>query len=136
MMDFFENVLYFMLHGIGFMVTLTVIVLSCVARMEMFRKAGVAGYKAWIPFYRDYVLCQISMGNGWFFLLGIFPFTIPVLRVLLAIEVTAVYGGGVLQAILYFFFSTIMEFVYGFGSATYRGPKNIVNQIKGIFAGN
>ncbi len=135
-MEYVENLIYFMLNGIGMFVTFIVIFADCIARMEMFRKAGVPGYKAWIPFYRDYVLCQISMECGWLFIFGIIPFTIPLYKILLAIEVTAVYGGGVLQAILYFFFPTIMQFVYGFGSAVYRGPKNIANQIRGIFSGN
>ena len=135
-MEYFEKIIYFMLHGIGMMITLIVIVADCFARMEMFRKAGVAGYKAWIPFYRDYVLCQISMQYGWLFILGMIPFTIPLIKILLAIEVTAVYGGGVLQAILYFFFPTIMQFVYGFGPSVYRGPKNISEQIRGIFSGS
>ena len=38
-------------------------VFTCIGRMRMFQKAGVEGWKAWIPLYRDYVLCQITMGS-------------------------------------------------------------------------
>ena len=34
----------------------------------MFEKAGVEGWAGLIPFYRDYKLCEVTMGRPWFWL--------------------------------------------------------------------
>ena len=110
-----------------------VLLACCFGRMRMFQKAGVAGWKAWIPFYRDYVLCELTMGKGWYFLFGLVPILMPVMRVVYAIEVTLSYGKEILFGVLYFFFPWICELVLGCGSARYLGSMDLEAQVKNIF---
>ena len=110
------------------------LIACCIGRMRMFQKAGVEGWKAFIPFYRDYVLCQITMGKGWYFLLGFIPILYPVMKVLYAIEICLCFGQEMLFGVVYFFFPWLCELIIGFGRAEYLGSENLDMQIRNIFA--
>lgn len=114
-------------------IVILILLACCIGRMRMFQKAGVAGWKAWIPFYRDYVLCEITMGKGWYFLFGLIPLLYPVMRVIYAIEVTLCYGKEVLFGVLYFFFPWLCELVIGLGGSQYLGSMDLEEQVRGLF---
>ena len=109
--------------------------LTCIGLMRMFQKAGVEGYKAWIPFYRSYVLCKITMGAGWYFLFSYIPAISILMRAVYAYEVMLSYGESFLYGILYFFFPTIAQLVAGFGGARYLGSQDLAGQVKDMFGG-
>ena len=109
-----------------------VLFVCCFGRMRMFQKAGVAAWKAWVPFYRDYVLCEITMGKGWYFVFGLVPFLVPVMNIVYAVEVTQSYGRKLSYGILYFFFPWLCELIIGCGSAQYLGSMDLEAQVKSI----
>ena len=109
-----------------------VLFVCCFGRMRMFQKAGVAAWKAWVPFYRDYVLCEITMGKGWYFVFGLVPFLVPVMNIVYAVEVTQSFGRKLSYGILYFFFPWLCELIIGCGSAQYLGSMDLEAQVKSI----
>ena len=107
----------------------------CIGRMRMFQKAGVPGWKAWVPVYSDYVLCKITMGRGWYFLFGLIPVLVPVMRIVYAIEVTLSYGQSVLFGVLYVFLPNVAELILGFGDASYCGSQDLDRQVRTFLNG-
>lgn len=113
---------------------LMLVVIAClIGRMRMFQKAGIAGWKAFIPFYRDYVLCEMTMGKGWYFLFGFVPVLAPVMRVLYSVEVTLSFERELLFAVLYFFFPWACELYLGLSSASYMGAQDLDEQLHTLF---
>lgn len=110
------------------------VIACCIGRMRIFQKAGVAGWKAFIPFYRDYELCRITMGKGWYFLLGFIPVLYPVMKVVYAIEICLCFGQEMLFGVVYFFFPWICELIIGFGRAEYLGSQNLDQQLRNLFS--
>ena len=125
--------MFMFLTMLGFFVLIYIAL--CLGRMRMFQKAGVAGWKAWIPLYRDYVLCQITMGKGWYFVLGLIPPLYPVMRVLYAIEICLSYKMEILFGVLYFFLPWLAELIIGFGKSEYQGSQDLDQQIRNLFGG-
>ncbi len=107
--------------------------LTCIGRMKMFRKAGTEAWKAWVPFYRDYVLCELCMGKGWYFVFGLIPVLSIFMRAVYALEVTLSYGQNMLFGILYYFFPVIAELIAGFGGCSYKGSQDLEEQVKRMF---
>lgn len=134
--DLTQVVFSIIVSGIMVSAALVAWAVVCLGRMKMFQKAGLAGWKAWIPLYRDYVLCQITMGRGWYFLFSLIPFLMPIMRAIYAIEVTLSYGQNFLFGILYFFFPWACELIAGFGGSVYRGSQDLEGQFRAIFSGN
>lgn len=132
-MDILGFFISFILTGIVFSFIVLRYIVACIGRMRMFQKAGTEGWKAWIPFYRDYVLCEITMGRGWYFLLSFVPFLYPVMRVLYAVEICLSYGQEMIFGVAYFFVPTICELILGFGKAQYLGSQDLDGQIRHLF---
>lgn len=139
-MEFFFDVIGFFLWlsmmGVILLLAVGYYALTCLGRMQLFKKAGVEGYKAWIPFYRDYELCRITMGRGWYFVFGLIPFISLLMRGVYALEVMLSYGQNLLFGVLYLFFPTVAELVAGFGGARYRGAQDLEKQIRDMLDGN
>ncbi|MDO4265112.1 MAG: DUF5684 domain-containing protein [Eubacteriales bacterium] len=111
-----------------------VVIACCLGRMRIFQKAGVEAWKAFIPFYRDYELCRITMGKGWYFLLGLIPVLYPVMKVLYAIEICLCFGQEMLFGVAYFFFPWLCELIVGFGKAEYLGSQDLDRQLRNLFS--
>ena len=120
------------LAGFGLLFAIAIYAFTCIGRMKMFEKAGCEGWKAWIPVYRDYCLCEITMGKGWYCFFGLIPFLVPVMKVLYSIEVSLSYDAGPVFAVLYFFLPCIAELVLGFGSYSYLGALDPEGQVRSI----
>lgn len=54
-------------------ISIGVIVFTVICRYKIFRKAGYEGWEAIVPFYSNYILAEITMGNGWWFLITLVP---------------------------------------------------------------
>ncbi|NLY87699.1 MAG: signal peptidase I [Clostridiales bacterium] len=99
---------------------------------KMFEKAGEPGWMALIPIYNIYKLCQISIGNGWLFLLALAG-GIPVLGwiamfvliYLLAVNTAKAFGKSNIWALGLFFLAPVFYCLLGFGDADYFGPQGI-----------
>ncbi|WP_197060589.1 DUF5684 domain-containing protein [Arthrobacter sp. L77] len=105
---------------LGFVIA---IVITGLALMGMFKKAGQPAWAAFVPLYNIIVLLRISGLSPWLVILAFIPVAQIVLAVLLAINVAKVFGKGVGTAVLIFFFAVIMYFVLSYGSARYLGPE-------------
>lgn len=104
-------------------------ILSIVGLWMMFKKAGQPGWPSLIPFYNTYKLCEIVMGNGWYFL-RLFVVVIPVIGWIAAIyfyfqisKATALaFGKPLGWAWGYLFLTSIFFCITGFDSSDYYGP--------------
>ena len=85
--------------------------------------------------YRDYVLCQITMGAGWYFIFGLIPGVSVLMQAVYAYEVMLSYGQSVLFGVLYFFLPVIAELICGFGGSVYCGSQDLDRQIRDMFRG-
>ena len=113
---------------------LALAVLVIIGLWKTFRKAGLPGWAAIIPFYNEYNVVKMSNRPIWFFwaMLGCSLFAwIPflgwlliiamiVLWVFVALDIAANFGQGTGFAILLIIFPSIMFLILGFGSAQYN----------------
>ena len=104
--------------------SLVAYVLSAIALMKIFEKAGVTAWYAWIPILNSYWLMKIATGNGWLFLLALIPCvgTLIVL-ILLAVKLAPAFGKGGGMIALLILLPIIAYFILGFGDAQYVGPQ-------------
>lgn len=104
-------------------VLLAILVASIAAQWKIFEKAGIKGWKALIPFYNSYCLCELAMGNGLLFLLSFIPCVNFVFTIILCMRLAKAFGKNTLFGILMIFFSPIMYLILGFSDAEYLGPQ-------------
>ena len=122
------------------MIALAVVVVQLVATWKVYKKAGKNGWEAIVPFYNNWVLCEIAGVKWWFFLimmstticsmlgLGIF---VPLAGLCTVAASFAVHynialkfgkdpiGYGIGLTLLPVIFYSIL----GFGSATFKDAK-------------
>ena len=97
--------------------------LSGLAMMGMFKKAGRKTWEAFIPVYSSVVLFRIAGMSGWWILAFLVPILNFVALVFLAINLAKVFGQSAGIAVLIALFSFIMWFYLSYGSARYFGPQ-------------
>ena len=105
---------------------------SIVGMWKMFEKAGQDGWPAIIPFYNAYKLCEITMGNPWYWV-RLVVFCIPVIGWIRGLyflwqrsKATALaYGKPYGWTWGYMFLSGIFYCLTGFGDAQYYGPMGV-----------
>lgn len=138
------GVLAFTLAAIFFFVVIWYFV-SAIGFRKMFIKAGEAGWKAFIPFYSDficfriswqtrifvpyliallagYVLTSLSTANAVVSVLtALVCIAYTVLAIILRIRLAKAFGKGVGCGILMIFFPFIVTLVLGYGKAQYVG---------------
>lgn len=102
-------------------VILVVTVLVIVAQWKIFTKAGEHGWASIIPFYNNYVLFKIAMGNGWLFLLCLVPVVNFVILIVCMFKLAKAFGKGVGFGFGLWLLSPIFMMILGFGSAEYVG---------------
>lgn len=96
-------------------------ILIIIAEWKIFKKAGQPGWAAIVPFYNFYVLCKITWGNGWLFLLALLPFGGLLFLIFTYIKLAHVFGKGGGYAAGLVFFPYIFMPILGFGRAEYCG---------------
>ena len=130
-----DNILGFMQEtaseGGGTLSTLMYIA-SAAGLWKMFEKAGLPGWYALIPFYNIYKLCEITIGNGWYFLRLLWA-CIPFVGWIVALyyafkigEATAKsYGQDQGWAWGYLLISPVFYCITGFGNYDYYGVSGV-----------
>lgn len=117
--------------------------ISAIGYYKMYQKAGEAGWKAFIPYYRSYIRFKFAWNPKffWFFLLGQIIFQIfsdsaslmlslvgcvgaifvLVFGMKLDIRVAKSFGKSTSWGVLLFFLPFIVSLILGFGKAEYIG---------------
>lgn len=111
--------------GFGAIIWLVIValcVIALIANVKIFMKAGIAGWKALIPFYNTYLMYKLVFGNGWLFLLNFLPLVGYILPCVLAFKLAKVFDKDTGFAILSIFFSPITHLILAFGDSKYNGP--------------
>ena len=106
-----------------YLFTLALSIVLIVAMWKMFVKAGKPGWACIVPFYSQYCLFDIAMGNGWLFLLTFVPCVNIVMMFLCYIKLAGAYGKGAGFGLGLIFLSPIFMMILGFGQAEYVGPQ-------------
>ena len=99
---------------------------------KMFEKAGQPGWIGLVPFYNLYKLCEITRGDGWYFL-RLFLVCIPYIGWIFGLYYMYKIAQGTAQsfgqdpawALGYFFLSPIFYCITGFGKYDYYGVAGI-----------
>ena len=60
--------------GIIVMILIGVYILTSIAKMKIFKKAGLPGWKAWVPFYNNWLFLELGGYNGALIFLAFIPF--------------------------------------------------------------
>ena len=125
---------------------------SAIGYYKMFQKAGKAGWKAFIPLYKDFICFGFAWKTSvfWPYLIGtILIYVLPgsdslitglltlacavvclVLDIKLDIRVAKSFGKTKLWGVLLFFFPFIVSLVLGFGKAEYIGNATTTQENK------
>lgn len=96
-------------------------VLQIIGMWKTFKKAGLNGWAAIIPFYNNYTLCKMTWGNGWLFFLFLIPLGGIVFMIATYIRVAKVFGKSGGFAVGLIFLAPIFWMILGLGSGEYLG---------------
>lgn len=107
--------------GVYLVVVLALSILLIVANWKIYSKAGEPGWASIVPFYCNYVLFKIAMGNGWLFLLMLVPVVNIVVSIMVIFKLASAFGKGIGFGFGLLFLSPIFLLILGFGSAEYQG---------------
>lgn len=106
-----------------FIVILILSVVMIVAMWKIYAKAGEPGWASIVPFYCNYVLFKIAMGNGWLFLLLFVPVVNIVFGIMVYFKLAKAFGKGVGFGFGLLFLTPIFILILAFGSAEYIGAQ-------------
>jgi hypothetical protein len=76
-LDFFAIFLAYI--GIMMFVMITCYVVSSWLLSRIFKKAGIEEWKAWVPFYNNWIMLEMGDQKGWYLLLSLVPFVGPII---------------------------------------------------------
>lgn len=130
---------------VGIVVTIVWYVLQIIARWNIFKKAGVEGWKAFIPFYNSYIQYKITWKVSMFWIViglsvagglltsliggglagavaGIMTFAAAIIEYPMANhKLSKSFGHGIGFTIGLLFFESIFMLILGFGNSEYIG---------------
>ena len=104
-------------------------VISIITLWKIFTKAGEKGWKAIIPFYRIYVLFELTWGSGVMFLLLLIPLFNIYVIIKTCLNVARAFGKGGGYATGLFFLSPIFGLIIAFSDMEYLGVPKKVNGV-------
>lgn len=108
-------------YTVMMILAIIVSIISIVALWKIFAKAGEPGWAAIVPFYNNYVLFKITMGNGWLFLLMFVPLVNIVMSFMVIFKLAKVFGHGIGFGFGLLFLQVIFLLILAFGSSEYEG---------------
>lgn len=103
------------------LVMMAICIVCIVAEWKLFVKAGEPGWAVLIPFYGQYVLFKIAMGNGWLFLLAFVPIVNIVVSIMVLFKLAQAFGKGIGYGFGLLFLAPIFICMLAFGDAEYVG---------------
>lgn len=99
-------------------------VVMALGLMRIFKKAGVEGWIAWVPFYNNWKLLEIGGQQGFWAVLAIIPFVNIVSAIFVIIAMYHVglkLGKSGVFVLLAIFFPLIWVLILGFDSSKWQG---------------
>lgn len=108
-------------YTVMMILAIIVSIISIIALWKIFSKAGEPGWAAIVPFYNNYVLFKITMGNGWLFLLMFVPLVNIVMSFMVIFKLAKVFGHGIGFGFGLLFLQVIFLLILAFGSSEYVG---------------
>lgn len=112
-------------YGTILTVSLFFIILTAIGNYKMFKKAGVAGWKAFVPVYNMYCLCEIVFGNGVYFLAFFIPLINTVFHFVLNYKLAKCFRKSFAFFLGLSIFTPIFTIVLGFDESKYYGPESL-----------
>ncbi|MEO7800864.1 MAG: DUF5684 domain-containing protein [Ginsengibacter sp.] len=117
--------------SIGLLVFILLVVLAHVGLYGMFKKAGIEGWKAFIPFYNSWCMVQkMQLNKAWFFL-QIIPIAGQFISIWILIKFVEHFGRF---SVLHHFFTVFFPFIYfpylGFSKEERYAGTAVVNNYK------
>lgn len=108
--------------GMGIMIVgLVMSVIMIISLWKIYEKAEKPGWGSLIPFYTNYLLAEITYGNGWLFLLLCIPFVNFVFLIMMAFKLAKVFGKGTGFGFGLWLLPVIFYPILAFGDAEYQG---------------
>ena len=99
-------------------------VLYSLAYMKMFRKAGEAGWKGWVPFVSEWTFFKIVTGNGANMFRLLIPFYNIVYAIIATIKLGKVFGKSNGFCVGLVFVPEVFYLILAFGKSQYIGFEN------------
>lgn len=98
-------------------------ILAVVGKWKVFEKAGIAGWKALIPIYNDYILFDLMLGNGWYIFFVLIPFVGPMISSALTMfgryRLAVAFGHGLWFAVGLGILNPIFMLILGFDDSVF-----------------
>ena len=117
--------IYMLASTIWWLMGLIVTIVSFMVAYYIYQKAGKKPWACFIPYYDDFVLCDIAMGKGWMLFMLYIPFVRFVFRIILSLHLAWSFGKGTWFGIGMFFFPLLFKAILALSDKiTYRGPAN------------
>lgn len=92
-------------------------------KWKIFKESGIAGWKALIPIYNDYILYDLMLGNGWYIFLMLIPFVGPMISSALVMfgryRLAVAFGHGLWFAVGLGILNPIFMIVLGFDDSVF-----------------
>lgn len=110
------------IFAIIWLVCIAIAVVQIIGMWKTFKKAGLKGWAAIIPFYNMYTVCKMTWGSGWYFFLCLIPLGGVIFQIVTYVKVAKVFGKSGGFAVGLIFLAPIFWMILGCGNATYLGP--------------
>lgn len=104
-------------------ISLVLILITCIAMWKIYVKAGRPGWASLIPFYSQFCLFDIAWGSGWLFLLTFVPCVNIVVSIMVYFKLAKAFGKGTGFGFGLIFLNIIFISILGFGNDEYIGPQ-------------
>ncbi len=128
--------------GIGILLVVLLVMIAwavfyIIGMWKLFTKAGRPGWAAIVPFYNDYVLCEVAGLNWYWFLIGLIPTIVGLfvdssmisglmnlvsifVNVNIYFNLSKKFGKDTGWVVLMVFFGFVMLPIYGYNKAVYN----------------
>jgi hypothetical protein len=130
--------IYAVVFGITLVIAAAAYVVTAIALSALFRKTGVEGWKAWVPFYNTFTWLQLGGQSGHWMWLSFVPYGSVVTAIFLYISM---YRTGIAFRkesgflVLGIFLPIVWLFILGYGKDVYEPGRIAAAGLSGPYVG-